>query len=67
MSNSEFDFKKHQNFSKSWKMLIRFLVYSVVISLLLFLIYYENKSKEELKKGSDIEQFDIEIDEVEMD
>lgn len=67
MSRSEFDFKKHQNLSKSWKMLIRFLVYAIVIAVILILMYYTNKSPEELENEEGIEQIHIEMDGIEME
>lgn len=67
MKTSKFNFKKHQNFSKSWKMMIRFSVYTLVITLLIYLIFSTNNSSEKTMNEQEIEQINIEIDDVEMD
>ena len=66
MKKTEFDFKKHQNFSKSWKMLIRFLIYSIVIAVLLFLIFYRDNSVENQIKEAEIKQIDLEMENIEV-
>ncbi|RFC54232.1 hypothetical protein [Brumimicrobium aurantiacum] len=63
MKSSKFDFKKHQNLSKSWKMVIRFVIYSVVIAVLLFLIYNmedNKKSDTDSISGFEIENIETE-------
>lgn len=67
MKNPQFNFKKHQNFSKSWKMLVRFLIYSVVIAVLLYLIYNPNESSKNPSNESEIEQIDMENDGILID
>lgn len=61
MKNSKFDFKRHQNFKKSYKMLIRFGIYIIVISFLLFLIFNQSSPKND-EKPKEIEVEEIEID-----
>jgi len=64
MKTTEFDFKKHQNFSINRKMIVRFLIYSVVISVLMYLIYYSEGTKENTENEEKIDQIDVESDEI---
>ncbi|WP_107039509.1 hypothetical protein [Brumimicrobium mesophilum] len=64
MNKPEFDFKKHQNFSKSWKMLIRFLIYSIIITVLLFLIFFNDQSS---KSEKEIDQIDLNMENIELE
>ncbi len=57
-----FDFKKYQNAKKSWRMLIRFIIYSIVIGILVYLIFTEGSSSERNSKNEDVEVFEIEIE-----
>lgn len=54
-----FNFRKYQNAKKSRRMLIRFIVYSIVIGFLIYLILDSNNSSE-TNKDEGIEYFDIE-------
>lgn len=38
-----FDFQKHRNFSKSYRFIIRILVYGLITAALLFLIQYQQQ------------------------
>lgn len=67
MKSSKFNFKRHQNFSKSWKMLIRFLIYSVVIGILVFLIYNPGNRDEAVINSEENQQINIEIEDVIID
>ncbi|RYM33944.1 hypothetical protein ERX46_08235 [Brumimicrobium glaciale] len=64
MKTPEFDFKKHQNFSRNRKMIVRFLIYSVVISMLMYLIYDSEDTKENTENEEKIDQIDVERDEI---
>lgn len=57
-----FNFKRHQNAKKSSRMLIRFVVYSIVIILILYLILEKGKHKTKTGGSNNIEQFEIESD-----
>lgn len=59
----QFDFKKHQSFRKSRKMVIRFIIYSVVIFLLLYLIMREEKQAVNKEMVDEIELDTTNIDE----
>lgn len=60
MKEPDFNFKKHQNHHKSWKMLIRFIVYGIIISLLLYFMLYKDETTENSKKET-IDAFDIDV------
>jgi len=53
---SNFDFKRYQNFQKSRKMVIRFIIYSVVIFILLYLIM---KQDQEVQMVNEIDNFEL--------
>jgi hypothetical protein len=38
-----FDFQKHRNFNKSYRFIIRILVYGLITAALLFLIQYQQQ------------------------
>jgi hypothetical protein len=59
----EFNFKKHQNFQKSWKMILRFTIYGVVMFVLLYLLMQKN---EEIEQSEQVEINQIEIDTTNM-
>jgi RsiW-degrading membrane proteinase PrsW (M82 family) len=61
MKTPIFDFKKHQNYRKSWKMLVRFIIYGGVILFLLYLIFYNEKTSPDKSDDATINQFDVEI------
>ncbi|WP_417264764.1 hypothetical protein [Brumimicrobium sp.] len=61
MKASKFDFKKHQNYHKSWKMLLRFIIYGTVIFLLLYFTFFKEKAPSENSNDADIEVFEVEI------
>ncbi len=52
----EFNFKKHQTFQKSWKMIFRFAIYSVVIFILLYLLMRKN---EEINQPEQVDQIEV--------
>ncbi|PWH85571.1 hypothetical protein [Brumimicrobium oceani] len=60
MKNPQFNFKKHQNLSKSWKMMLRFIIYSVVIALLLYLIYNPEQAVKKHTNEEKVEQIELE-------
>lgn len=60
--DKRFDFRKYQNAKKSRRMLIRFIIYSIVISFIVYLILEEGEEEGETKKTNSIEQFEIESD-----
>lgn len=55
----EFNFKKYQNLKKSWKMIIRFIIYSVVIAFLSHLIF--NAEKQSNKEVNEEQMNEINI------
>lgn len=57
-----FDFKRHQSYQKSRKMIVRFVIYSVVIFLLLYLIMQQNNKKEATQNMQEVEIDEISID-----
>lgn len=57
-----FNFKKYQNAKKSRRMLIRFVVYSVVIAFILYLILESGKPENTNNEDHHIEFFEIEAD-----
>lgn len=59
----KFNFKKYQNYNKSWKMLIRFLIYSVVIFFLMYMIFSQKKAPTENTDDAIINEFEIETTE----
>ncbi len=67
MENLEFNFKKHQNFSKSWKTLVRFIIYSVVISFLIYLIINAKNLNQDTIKKENIDQINIKTDEIQIE
>lgn len=61
MKTPVFNFKKHQNFTKNKKMIIRFVIYSFLITVLMYLIQRNDNS--ELKEiDVKLEQIDVGID-----
>ncbi len=52
----EFNFKKHQTFQKSWKMILRFAIYGVVIFILLYLLMRKN---EEIIQSEQVDQIEV--------
>jgi len=63
MKTPGFNFKKHQNHHKSWKTLIRFSIYSLVMFLILYLIFFNEKAPSENTNDANIETFEVEITE----
>ena len=61
--NKEFDFKRYQSLGRNWRVLIRILVYIAVIFFLLYLIFYQDKTKGITTNTDIIEDFQIEISE----
>jgi len=61
--NKEFDFKRYQSLGRNWRVLIRILVYIAVIFFLLYLIFYQDKTKGITTNMDIIEDFQIEISE----
>lgn len=61
--NKEFDFKRYQSLGRNWRVLIRILVYIAVIFFLLYLIFYQDKTKGITTNMDIIEDFQIETSE----
>lgn len=57
-----FNFKPYQHAKKSRKMLIRFILYSIVIGFLFYLILTKGSSSDTNPKSNDIETFEIETE-----
>jgi hypothetical protein len=57
-----FNFRKYQNAEKSRKMLVRFILYSIVIGILFYLILTETMSSSTSSDNGDVEAFEIEIE-----
>ena len=57
-----FNFKKYQNAKKSRRMLVRFIFYSVVIFIILYLILDKGKAERKSEENENIERFEIEFD-----
>lgn len=57
-----FNFKKYQNAKKSRRMLVRFIFYSVVIFIILYLILDKGKTERKSEENENIERFEIEFD-----
>lgn len=58
----EFNFKQYQNAKKSRRMLVRFIIYSLVIWFILYLIMEKEKSDNKIDEDQKIEYFEIESD-----
>lgn len=67
MKKTGFDFKKYQNLSKSRKMMIRFLVYSIVVFIITLLIYNTEETIKQETNEDQVEQIDIKIDDVQTE
>jgi len=61
MKTPLFDFKKHQNYRRSWKMLVRFIIYGVVISFLLYLIFLKEKAPSENTNDAKNNYYEVDI------
>jgi hypothetical protein len=61
---TKFNFDDHRAHKKSYKILIRFIIYGVVILILLYLINNQSKTAEtpQNKNLQEIEEVDIELD-----
>jgi glycopeptide antibiotics resistance protein len=59
-SEKRFNFKRYQNAKKSRRMLIRFIIYSIVIGFLVYLILDNSNSVEKSEQEEGIHSFDIE-------
>lgn len=57
----KFSFKEHQNYTKSRKMIFRYIIYTVVISFLIYLILKKENTPIEKNNEEIINQFDVEI------
>lgn len=57
-----FNFGKYQHAKKSRKMLVRFIIYSIVIGILFYLILSETSSSNTNSDNEDVEAFEIEIE-----
>lgn len=57
-----FDFKKYQNIKKSRRMLVRFIIYSIVIGVLFYLILTQGFSSDENSSNKDVDVFEIEVE-----
>lgn len=57
----KFNFERYRNHHKNWKLMLRFLIYTLVISILLYMILSQKKSSSEIIPEDDttIEYFDI--------
>lgn len=55
-----FNFKQYQNAKKSRRMLVRFIIYSIVIGFLIYLILDSSSPVQEKNNDEDINYFDIE-------
>lgn len=63
MKKYDFDFKKHQHFNKSWKMAVRFIIYTLVLIFLIAFIFFKTKTKPDDNEESAVDSFEIEITE----
>ncbi|PKR81939.1 hypothetical protein CW751_00970 [Brumimicrobium salinarum] len=61
MKTPKFDFKKHQNYQKSWKMLVRFIIYGAVISFLMYLIFFTEKASPEPTNDASEKYYEVDI------
>jgi glycopeptide antibiotics resistance protein len=57
-----FNFKQYQNAKKSRRMLVRFIIYSIVIGVLVYLILAKDFSSKENSENKDVEFFEIEVE-----
>ncbi len=57
-----FNFRQYQNAKKSRRMLIRFIIYSIVIGVLVYLILAKGFSSKENSESKDVEFFEIEVE-----
>ena len=60
MKAHKFNFKNYQSHHKSWKLLIKFVIYGVIIFLLLYFIFSNKKASSEDRNDAFIEVFEIE-------
>jgi glycopeptide antibiotics resistance protein len=58
-----FNFKQYQNAKKSRRMLVRFIIYSIVIGFLIYLILDSSSSDQNKNNEEGIDYFDIETNE----
>ena len=61
MKAPQFDFQKHQNYRKSWRMLIRFVIYGLVISFLMYLIFFKEKAPSEPSNDASDKYYEVDI------
>lgn len=59
---NRFNFKRYQYAKKSRRMLVRFIIYSIVIAFILYLIMEKGKPENKVKENDNIEEFQIESD-----
>jgi hypothetical protein len=53
-----FDFQKHRNFRKSYRLIFRILIYGAITAALLFLIDYQQSRNQKLEQPLDEIQFE---------
>lgn len=61
-NKKRFNFKRYQNAKKSRRMLFRFIIYSIVIGILVYLILDRGASSEKNKESDNVESFEIEVE-----
>lgn len=61
-NKKRFNFKRYQNAKKSRRMLIRFIIYSIVIGILVYLILDRGVSSDKNKESDNVESFEIEVE-----
>ncbi|HLV40982.1 MAG TPA: hypothetical protein VKY37_01790 [Brumimicrobium sp.] len=61
MKAPQFDFKRHQNHRKSWRMLVRFIIYGLVISFLMYLIFFKEKAPSVTTNDANEKYFEVDI------
>ena len=66
MFKSDFNFKQYQQYKRSWKMPVRFIIYSIVMAVLIYLIYNLESEKESASNQKIKDSIDIEIDAVQV-
>lgn len=53
-----FDFQKHRNFKKSYRLIIRIIIYGVITAALLFLIQHQQQ-KNRVKSQPEIQEINF--------
>lgn len=61
-NKKRFNFKRYQNAKKSRRKLFRFIIYSIVIGILVYLILDRGASSEKNKESDNVESFEIEVE-----